>query len=63
MDQSHRRFTTEQVRVLLQAYCQGTITRAEAEEVLESERASRVRRGYAETPTPTLTNRGDVHTM
>jgi hypothetical protein len=34
MEQLHRRFTIEQVRVLLQGYCQGTITRAEVEEML-----------------------------
>jgi hypothetical protein len=34
MDQLHRRFTTEQVKVILQGYCQGSITRSEAEEML-----------------------------
>ncbi len=35
MDQIHKRFTVEQVKVLLQSYLQGTITRAEVEEVLQ----------------------------
>jgi hypothetical protein len=35
MDQIHKRFTVEQVRVLLQSYLQGTIARAELEEVLQ----------------------------
>lgn len=34
MDQLHKRFTVEQVRVLLQGYEQGLIDRAEAEEIL-----------------------------
>jgi hypothetical protein len=34
MDQLHRRFTVEQVKVLLQGYCQGTISRADAQEIL-----------------------------
>ena len=34
MDQLHRRFTTEQVRALLQGYCQGTISRVELEEIM-----------------------------
>ncbi len=34
MDQLHKRFTAEQVKVLLQGYCQGSITRSEAEEML-----------------------------
>ena len=34
MDQLHKRFTTEQVKVLLQGYCQGTMSRAEVEEML-----------------------------
>ena len=34
MEQLHRRFTVEQVRVLLQGYCQGSITRAEVEVML-----------------------------
>jgi hypothetical protein len=34
MDQVHRRFTVEQVKVLLQGYGQGTLSRAEAEEIL-----------------------------
>ena len=34
MDQLHKRYTIEQVKVLLQGYLQGTLTRAEAEELL-----------------------------
>jgi hypothetical protein len=34
MDQSHRRFTVEQVKVLLHGYCQGTLSRADAQEIL-----------------------------
>ena len=34
MDQLHKRFTAEQVKVLLQGYCQGTMSRAEGEEML-----------------------------
>jgi hypothetical protein len=34
MDQLHRRFTVEQIKALLAAYCQGTMNRAEIEEVL-----------------------------
>jgi len=34
MDQLHKRFTAEQVKVLLQGYCQGTMSRAEVEEML-----------------------------
>ena len=33
--QIHKRFATEQVQTLLQQYCQGTMTRAEVEEVLD----------------------------
>ena len=35
MDQLHKRFTDEQIRALFQLYCQGVLTRAEAQEVLE----------------------------
>jgi hypothetical protein len=35
MDQLHRRFTDEQVKVMLQGYCQGIITRPEIEEMLK----------------------------
>jgi hypothetical protein len=35
MDQIHKRFSVEQVKVLLQSYLQGTISRAEVEEVLQ----------------------------
>ena len=34
MDQLHRRFTVEQVKVLLQGYCQGNISRGEVEAML-----------------------------
>lgn len=34
MDQIHKRFTTEQIKVLFQGYCQGTIQRACVEETL-----------------------------
>ena len=34
MDQLHKRFTVEQVQVLLQGYCRGTMSRAEVEEML-----------------------------
>ncbi len=34
MDQLHKRFTIEQVKVLLQGYVQGTMSRAEVEEML-----------------------------
>jgi hypothetical protein len=33
MDQLHKRFTADQVKVLLQGYCQGTMSRAEVEEM------------------------------
>ena len=35
MDQLHKRFTAEQIRVLLQGYCQGTIERASVEETMD----------------------------
>jgi hypothetical protein len=35
MDQLHKRFTVEQVKVLLQGYVQGTLGRSEIEEVLQ----------------------------
>ena len=34
MDQLHRRFTNEQITVLLRGYCSGTLTRAEVQEML-----------------------------
>ena len=34
MAQIHRRFTVEQVKVLLQGYCQGMIPRVEVQEIL-----------------------------
>ena len=34
MDQLHRRFTVEQVKVLLHGYCQGSLSRADAQEML-----------------------------
>jgi hypothetical protein len=35
MTQVHKRFTAEQVKVLFQGYCQGNLSRAEVEEMLE----------------------------
>lgn len=35
MDQIHKRFTIEQVKILFQSYIQGTITRSELEEILQ----------------------------
>ncbi len=34
MEHIHKRFTSEQVKVLLKGYCQGTLDRAAIEEVL-----------------------------
>jgi hypothetical protein len=34
MKQVHKRFTVEQVKVLLQGYCQGNLTRWDIEEML-----------------------------
>jgi len=34
MQQLHRRFTNEQVKVLFRGYCQGVLTRAEIQEML-----------------------------
>ncbi len=34
MDRLHRQFTVDQVRVLLQGYCDGTLSRAQAPEML-----------------------------
>jgi len=34
MSQLHKRFTTEQVKVLFQGYCRGVLGRAEIEEML-----------------------------
>jgi hypothetical protein len=34
MDQIHKRFTSEQIKVLFQGYCQGTIKRSGVEETL-----------------------------
>ena len=34
MKQMHKRFTAEQVRVLLKGYCQGTLDRLAIEEIL-----------------------------
>jgi len=36
--QIHKRFTAEQVKVLLKGYCQGTLDRAATEETLEISR-------------------------
>lgn len=35
MDQLHRRFTVEQVKALLRAYCDGTMSRLEVQEILD----------------------------
>ena len=35
MDQLHKRLSVEQVKVLLRGYLQGTISRSEAEEILQ----------------------------
>ena len=35
MDQLHKRFSVEQVKVLLQGYLQGTMARSEMEEMLQ----------------------------
>jgi len=37
--QIHKRFTAEQVKVLLKGYCQGTLDRAATEETLETSRS------------------------
>ena len=34
MDQLHKRFMAEQIKLLLQGYCQGTIDRASVEETM-----------------------------
>ena len=34
MDQLHKRFTDEQIKVLFQGYCQGVLRRAEVQEML-----------------------------
>ena len=34
MTQLHRRFTDEQIKVLLQGYCRGVLSRAKVQEVL-----------------------------
>ena len=34
MEQIHKRFTSEQVKVLLKGYCQGTLDRSAIEEIL-----------------------------
>ena len=35
MDQLHKRFSVEQVKVLLQGYLQGSLARSEVEEMLQ----------------------------
>lgn len=35
MSQIHKRFSDDQVRAFFQSYCQGTLSRADVEEVLE----------------------------
>ena len=39
MEQIHKRFTAEQVKVLLKGYCQGTLNRSAIEETLGISRA------------------------
>ena len=39
MEQVHKRFTAEQVKVLLEGYCQGTLDRSAIEETLEISRS------------------------
>ena len=39
MEQVHKRFTAEQVKVLLKGYCQGTLDRPAIEETLEISRS------------------------
>jgi hypothetical protein len=39
MEQVHKRFTAEQVKVLLKGYCQGTLDRPAVEETLAISRA------------------------
>ncbi len=34
MDQLHKRFTDQQIKVLFQGYCQGVLRRAEVQEML-----------------------------
>lgn len=52
MDQLHRRFSGEQVKVLLQGYLQGTMTRSEVEEVLQinKTRFFELLKGYRQDP-------------
>jgi hypothetical protein len=38
MDQLHRCFSNEQVKVLLQSYCQGKITRTDLQQMLDVEK-------------------------
>jgi hypothetical protein len=45
MGQLHKRFSVEQIKVLLRGYLQGTINRAEIEEVLQVNKA-RLRAGF-----------------
>lgn len=52
MDQLHKRFTAEQVKVLLQGYCQGMMSRAEVEEMLHigKTRFFALRKEYQQSP-------------
>ncbi len=52
MDQLHKRFTAEQVKVLLQGYSQGTMSRAEVEEMLNigKTRFFALLKGYQQSP-------------
>ena len=54
MDQLHKRYTVEQVKVILQGYCQGTMSRAEVEEMLQinKTRFLRCSKTIGQTPRP-----------
>jgi len=59
MDQLHRRFTTEQVKVLLQGYCQGMLGRQEIQEMLgtASTRFFALLKGYQDPEAFTLSHK------
>jgi len=52
MTQVHKRFTAEQVKILLQGYCQGNLSRSEIEEMLEigKTRFFKLLKGYRNNP-------------
>jgi hypothetical protein len=52
MDQLHKRFMVEQIKVLLQGYVQGTVSRIEGEEMLHisKTRFFALLKGYRENP-------------